>query len=196
MTSIHRLSFMAMVPILSVCGFESAGAQQSHEAPLVLVEDGVSQSTGGQETYGIRPADAPGSSSQSPDASAVTDRASLPDRSPQVHTDGGVRYVSGGVGESGRSELNALSNQFNLHLLFATQGSGDYLAAVRVNILDAHNESVLTAESEGPLFFAQLPPGHYTVEATPTSGTGQDQLQRKRAHIDGARQLRLDFYWR
>lgn len=196
MTSMHRLGVMTMVPVLMVCGLEFASARQSHEAPLVLVEDGASQSTGGQETYGIRPPDAPGSSSQSPDASAVMDRAALPDRSPQVHADGDVRYVSGGVGESGRSELNALSNQFNLHLLFATQGSGDYLAAVRVNILDAHNESVLTAESEGPLFFAQLPPGDYTVEATPTGQTGQDQVQRKRAHIEGARQLRLDFYWR
>ncbi len=102
----------------------------------------------------------------------------------------GIRYASGGVGESERAELNALSGQFNLRLLFAMQGSGDYLADTKVIIVDKRGETVLSAASNGPWFYAQLPPGTYTVEiSTP------DQTQRQPVTI-GTRQSRLNFYWR
>ena len=39
-----------------------------------------------------------------------------------VQAEGRIRYVSGGVGESGRTDLQALSSEFNLHLMFATPG--------------------------------------------------------------------------
>jgi hypothetical protein len=108
----------------------------------------------------------------------------------QVREDRGIRYVSGGIGVNGRDELNALSHQFNLRLLFAMQ-AGNYLADVQVNIIDARGETVLSAKSEGPWFFAQLPPGAYTVDV---DALGQTQGQTVR--IGGARQSRLNFYWR
>ncbi|MBK1709112.1 hypothetical protein EDC29_10963 [Marichromatium gracile] len=117
-------------------------------------------------------------------------------QSSQIKTDGGIRYVSGGVGESERSELNALSSQFNLHLMFATQGSGESFSAMRVNILDGRHGSVLTAVSQGPWFYAQLPPGDYSVEVIPSGERGEDQIQRKAVHLDGANPSKLDFYWK
>ncbi|MEZ5601049.1 MAG: hypothetical protein R3F36_08715 [Candidatus Competibacteraceae bacterium] len=71
------------------------------------------------------------------------------------------------------------------------QGSGDYLADIKVIIIvDKRGETVLSAVSNGPWFYAQLPPGTYTVEvSTP------DQAQRQPVTI-GARQSRLNFYWR
>ncbi len=80
-------------------------------------------------------------------------------------------------------------------MLFATQGSGEYLSAVQVNILDARNGQVLSAESKGPWFFAQLPPGDYNLEVTPTGSRGQGETQRKTVRIDGSSRSRLDFYW-
>jgi hypothetical protein len=108
----------------------------------------------------------------------------------QVQDYRGIRYASGGVGESERAELNALSGQFNLRLLFAMQGSGDYLADTKVIIADKRGETVLSATSNGPWFYAQLPPGTYTVEASTP-----DQTQRQPVTI-GTRQSRLNFYWR
>ncbi len=108
----------------------------------------------------------------------------------QVEDYRGIRYASGGVGEGERAELNALSGQFNLRLLFAMQGSGDYLADIRVVIVDQRGETVLSAASNGPWFYAQLPPGAYTVEASTP-----DQTQRQPVTID-ARQSHLNFYWR
>ena len=107
----------------------------------------------------------------------------------QVQDDRGIRYASGGVGESERAELDTLSGQFNLRLLFAMQGSGDYLADIQVTIANQRGEVVLSATSNGPWFYAQLPPGAHTVEV----GT-LDQVQRQTVTI-GAGQSRLNFYW-
>lgn len=108
----------------------------------------------------------------------------------QVREDRGIRYVSGGIGANERAELNALSHQFNLRLLFAMQ-AGNYLADVRVNIINARGETVFSAQSEGPWFFVQLPPGAYTVDV---DALGRTQGQTVR--ISGGRQSRLNFFWR
>jgi hypothetical protein len=113
-----------------------------------------------------------------------------PGGSLQVRDYQGIRYVSGGIGLSGREELNALSPQFNLRLMFAIHGTGSFLADVGVRILDSGGAVVLDAKSEGPHFLAQLPPGRYTVEAS-----ARDQTQRQTAQV-GARQTRLNFFWR
>ena len=192
--NMNRLRLVAILSILSVAVVQPSGAQHSDEAPTMPTGSGALQLTAGQVTYGIRPAEGTGASSQPPDASTGTDVPSSQDSASQVHTVGGIRYISGGVGESERTELDALSNQFNLHLLFAMQG-GDYLSAVQVDILDARGESVLSAESNGPWFFAQLAPGAYAVKVTPTGLTGGDRTQQKSVRIDGSRQSSLDFYW-
>jgi hypothetical protein len=171
MAKMHGINLMITALVLGGGMLQSAGAQQTVDTP---------------PTYdSARP-------SQSPDAAAGPGGSSS--ERLLVHSDRGIRYVSGGVGEGERAELDALSNQFNLRLLFAMQGSGEYLSAVRVNIRDARGEMVLTAESKGPWFFAQLAPGDYTVEAS-VPGQAQQQPQRQTAHIEGSRQSRLDFRW-
>jgi hypothetical protein len=119
----------------------------------------------------------------------------LPDRSRQIQEDEGIQYVSGGVGEDERTEIEALANQFNLRLMFAKQDSGEYLADVHVSIREEGGDTILDARSEGPLFFAQLPAGNYRVEATP-SGMPDRMPQSKTVHVGGSGQSRLDFYWK
>lgn len=113
-----------------------------------------------------------------------------PGGSLRIQSDQGIRYVSGGIGLSERDELRALSGQFNLQLMFAMQGSGDYLADIQVRILDSRGAAILNATSQGPYFLAQLPTGNYTVEV---SVLGQTQRQQARV---GTRQYQLNFYWR
>ena len=113
-----------------------------------------------------------------------------PGGSIQVQTYQGIRFASGGIGLSGRDEVRALSPQFNLQLMFAMQGSGNYLAGAQVRILNSRGAVVLDATSEGPYFLAQLPPGSYTVEV---SALGQTQQQTARI---GQQQSRLNFFWR
>lgn len=108
----------------------------------------------------------------------------------QIKTsDKGIRYASGGVGESEREELRAISNQFNLRVMSAMQGGGEYLADVQVNILDSHGATILSANSKGPFFLAQLPSGSYTVEV---AANGKTQKQSTQV---GNGQAQVNFYW-
>jgi hypothetical protein len=83
----------------------------------------------------------------------------------QVETLGNVAYVSGGVGVDERDRLTAMSQDDNLRLSFAMP-DGEFLGGAEVNIKDNHGSEVLDAPANGPLFFAKLPAGNYTVEAT------------------------------
>jgi len=83
----------------------------------------------------------------------------------------GIPYVSGGVGDEGQQALKTMESRFNLKLVFAAS-SGEYLADIQVRILDQQGNVVLQANSEGPWFYASLPPGTYTVQAR---GFGKDQ---------------------
>jgi hypothetical protein len=201
MTKMYRVSWKITALILSTTAlilsgglFQLVGAQQTNPPPTY-----DSDSPPRYQEPALLPR---------PDYPVVSESAEPPSPSPdaagpgwspssrlQVQNDQGVRYVSGGVGESERAELNNQSQQFNLRLLFAMQGSGEYLSAVRVSILDARGGTVLVTESKGPWFLAQLPPGDYTVEAS-VPGQTERQPQRQTAHVEDSRQSRLNFYWR
>lgn len=190
--NLHGL--MAMVLMFGGAAVQSAGPEPSGKMETAIPGARGLHLAETRTEYGIRPAESLGSPT-SPDV-AAPGRASTGDTASEIKTDGDIRYVSGGIGESERTELDALSSQFNLRLLFATEGSGEYLSSVKVNILDSRGDPVLTAQSKGPWFFAQLPPGDYSVEVTPTGLRGQDETQRKAFKLGGSGQSRLDFYWK
>lgn len=199
MARMHRLTVIAVSLILGVGGLQAAGAQDAQ--PASAADSGPGYPPRAPVTPAASPDGRPIAAgewairpSPSPDGGARPG-SSAPNRLEPLVSDQGIRYLSGGVGDGERTELDALSNQYNLRLLFAMQGSGEYLAAVRVNILDAHGGTVLTAQSRGPWFFTQLPPGDYVVDAS-TPGQGLQQPQRQEVHIGDSGQSRLDFRWR
>ena len=108
----------------------------------------------------------------------------------QIREERGVRYVSGGIGGGERDELNAMSGQFNLHLMFAMQ-AGNFVSDAQVTITNQGGATLLSAKAEGPLFFAQLAPGNYNV-AVEVKGVTQRQTVR----ISSGKASRLNFFWR
>lgn len=77
---------------------------------------------------------------------------------------GDVSYVSAGVGEEDQARMQSLAREgYTLKLLFAEQGTGAYVADVRVIVTDGSGRNVLDAVSSGPAFFARLPEGDYRV---------------------------------
>lgn len=74
------------------------------------------------------------------------------------------RYVSGGVGIDERHDLARLARGYDLELAFATR-AGNYLADVKVKITDGSGRDVISTRTDGPLLYAQLPPGRYRVSA-------------------------------
>jgi hypothetical protein len=70
----------------------------------------------------------------------------------------------GGVGDENREAMMQAYKDYNLHLAFAEK-TGEFVADVPVTIKDAHGHEVWSGSSEGPMLFAKVPPGRYTVTA-------------------------------
>ncbi|MFZ2404477.1 MAG: carboxypeptidase regulatory-like domain-containing protein, partial [Methylobacter sp.] len=52
-------------------------------------------------------------------------------------TQGEVPFVSGGVGGDEQNAMQAMRADYNLHLLFSIQGTGEYVSDVKVSIADS-----------------------------------------------------------
>lgn len=115
--------------------------------------------------------------STSPPAAAPASTATIP-------------HISGGVGTDERANLEAVKSQYNLRLLFAISGAGSYLSGVKVLIQDARGQTALEAVSNGPWFFAQLPPGAYTLTLD-----NQGQVQKRAVNILPQRATEENVYW-
>lgn len=94
----------------------------------------------------------------------------------------GVPFISGGVGETERTEMNEHSSNFNLRVITA-KANGDYLAGVNLTIRNEKGSALLTTVTPGPLLMAQLPPGKYTV----TASNGSD-VRKETVTVDRGRQ--------
>lgn len=81
-----------------------------------------------------------------------------------VRQAGGISYVSGGVSEEGRERILLIGRDFNLKLVLATR-SGAYLSNVNVVIVDGSGQRLVDVKSDGPLFYAKMPTGHYQIKA-------------------------------
>ena len=107
----------------------------------------------------------------------------------QPRSENGVSYVSGGVGEGSEQAMREVANQYNLHLTFAA-ADGSYLADIPVTIQDSKGNAVLDTVSPGPLFYANLTPGAYTVTAR---ANGKTEMKRVEVQANSARSL--NFAW-
>ncbi len=101
-----------------------------------------------------------------------------------------VPYISGGVGYDERARMEAAKSQYNLRLLFAISGSGSYLSAVKVRIQDPRGATLLDATSNGPWFYAQLPPGAYVLTLD-----NQGQIQTRNIRITPQGATVENIYW-
>jgi hypothetical protein len=99
-----------------------------------------------------------------------------------------VTYVSGGVGDLGKEEIEALQRQYNLKLLFASTG-GNYLGDVNVDIADKKGRTLLSTVTDGPFLLVKLKPGRYTVTAH-----YDDAVQRKRIVVGAGALKTYDFH--
>ena len=113
---------------------------------------------------------------------------SLTDSEAQTYKD--IPYVSGGIGLEERAELKAIGKTDNLEISFALQNK-DYIGGAQVLIRDKNGTEILEAVSDGPLFFAKLPEGVYTVKATAMGKTLEQTV-----HVPSKGQARLYFAWK
>jgi len=101
-----------------------------------------------------------------------------------------IPYLSGGIGYDERERMEAVKSQYNLRLLFAVSGSGNYLSSVKVRIQDGRGASLIDITSNGPWFFAQVPPGAYVLTLD-----NEGQIQQRNLHIGPQGAVVENIYW-
>ena len=101
-----------------------------------------------------------------------------------------MEYVSGGVGASEQEALEQAKSDYNLRLLFAVSGSGAFLAEVPVTIADPDGQVLLEAVSDGPYFYAKVPPGSYRISAE-----NAGQVQTRSVTVPATGSASQGFYW-
>jgi hypothetical protein len=77
--------------------------------------------------------------------------------------EGNVAYVTGGIGENERAELEAAKPEYSARIT-STSTSGAYISDSAIVIYDSRGREVL-ATNAGPLLWVVLPPGTYKVSA-------------------------------
>jgi hypothetical protein len=109
---------------------------------------------------------------------------------PAAKTQNGITYISGGIGEPEAAAMKAAANQYNLALTFAEQGTGDYLADVKVHIKDLNGKEVLDIASTGPLLLSNLPAGKYLIQAQENG-----KALSRTVDLNGKQHADFVFYW-
>jgi hypothetical protein len=109
----------------------------------------------------------------------------------QPRTEGGVTFISGGVGMDEREALKKVEADYNLRLLFAARESGEFVADVKVTIRDAKGKTVLETVAGGPRLFVKLTPGSYKITAE-NNGTPMTRA----VTISPKRSVSQAFYWK
>lgn len=87
------------------------------------------------------------------------------DEMPQPVHQGDVTYLSGGIGSGEQHALEAAARNYNLEITNADR-KGEFTAGTNLVIKSRSGHDVLRATDTGPLFYAKLPPGEYTIQAT------------------------------
>lgn len=101
----------------------------------------------------------------------MMDAQDEPDAEPAIleqvskHAINEIAYTSGGVDIDDKARLEQEAPNYNLKVVM-TLNTGHFLSDANVQIKDAKGELLLDTVSDGPLFYAKLEPGTYTVEAT------------------------------
>lgn len=108
---------------------------------------------------------------------------------PEIHQQGDVTYVSGGIGDDETEALAVAKKDYNLHLT-STDSTGHYLGGSRTVIRNGANAVLIDVVSHGPLFYAHLPSGRYSVESF-----NGDQSKKKSVNISSGKAARVNFTW-
>lgn len=87
---------------------------------------------------------------------------------PEVKTQGGIPYLSGGIGSDESAAIKAAQSRYSLSVTFSSRQDGKdvYQASVPVKVRDATGTIVLDIVTDGPFLLADLLPGSYTVTAS------------------------------
>lgn len=109
---------------------------------------------------------------------------------PAEQTVGDITYITGGIGERETKELRAERQKYDLRVINAGK-KGAFIGEANLIIRDSKGEEVLNVDA-GPLFYASMPAGRYTVEVEKSD----EGVQKKSVTVKSGKQETLRFFWK
>jgi len=76
-----------------------------------------------------------------------------------------IAIMYGGIGKPERKLIERLGKDYNLKLVFIALPWKKYLSNVEVNIINEKGQKIVKVISKGPLFYAKVPSGIFTIKA-------------------------------
>lgn len=107
---------------------------------------------------------------------------------PAVQTQGDISYITGGIGERETKDLRSQRGKYGLRIVNAG-AKGGFTGSTHITIKDRKGHEMLDTDG-GPLFYANLPAGKYTVIATT-----EEHKQTKKIIIARHKPTNLRFVW-
>jgi len=104
-------------------------------------------------------------------------------------TVGNVTYLTGGIGEEERNQIQMSKKDYNLYIMSSSK-DGAFTGATQLSITDIHGANVLTVADAGPLFLAKLPPGTYTINAA-----AQGETKKQKITVGSKGAATINFNW-
>ena len=101
-----------------------------------------------------------------------------------------ITFLSGGVSQRERKNLQEMGKGYSLKLMFSNK-KGEYLSDVTVKISDQRDETILTTVSNGPWFFINLPSGTYDLEVS----FRKNRKRISQVKIEGKSQTVIGVQW-
>jgi hypothetical protein len=104
--------------------------------------------------------------------------ASTDDMLPETHMQGDISYITGGIGQGESSAMRSASANYALEVVCVQKARprDEFLADVKVQILDQQGKVMLEVVTDGPYLLANLPRGRYTVTAASRGKTMQHKV--------------------
>lgn len=102
---------------------------------------------------------------------------------------GNITYLQGGIGDEERNAMATVKSDYNLSIMSAAV-DGSFVGDTRVIISDRQGNALLDVNS-GPLFYAKLPPGKYTVQ-----GMSEGQVHKQNVTVAESQPVHLHFSWK
>lgn len=101
-----------------------------------------------------------------------------------------VAFVTGGIGQDERDELNTKAREYSLHITYANASAREYLGDVDVVIKDKDQHIVFEDKNTGPFLYVNLPEGEYDA-----SFVYEGKTKKQKITVTGNPQQKLILTW-
>ncbi len=111
-----------------------------------------------------------------------------------IPREGQMGYLNGGIGKEQADLMRDMSPQFPVRMTFsrhnASQNTDEFVADVRLRVIDSAGRSVVDLTGQGPIFLLRVPQGSYAVEAE-----HDGDVKTRRFDVAPGRHQDLAFSW-